>query len=130
MFPHCLNQALLSKILSRFIERVGYSIRVECERVSRKELGFVQQAVPFREEAQNRGGGIQTLKRAITAKQKPWVVPAIGIAHTPGGIVIFGKYKSGISAVGRVFVKKLVYRLQKALRLVRRDHALAPQVRL
>ena len=40
MSPQRFDQALLSKFLSGFIERVCYPVRVQYQCVSRKELAF------------------------------------------------------------------------------------------
>ena len=40
MSPQRFDQVLLSKVLSGFIERVCYPVRIECQCVSRKELAF------------------------------------------------------------------------------------------
>ena len=130
MPPQCFDQAFFSKVFSSVIERVGYSIRVERQCVAWKELEVGNQAVPFPEKSQDSRSGIEALKSIIASKENRGVVPTIHVAQAPGFIVVFGKKERGVGAVGRIFIKQLVYRPQESLRLIQSDCTLAPQVRL
>src|SRR5260370_2937177 len=130
MSPQCFDQALLSKVFSIVIERVSDHVRVECQYVSWKEQTFGNQAVPLWEQSQDSGSGIKPLKSVIAPKKKRGVVPTIHVAQAPSFIIVFGKEKRGIGAVGRVFIEQLVHRPQEPLRLIQSDCTLAPQVSL
>ena len=130
MPPQCFDQAFFSKVFSSVIERVSYSIRVERQCVAWKELKVGNQAVPIPEKSEDSRSGIEPLKGIISPKENRGIVPTIHVAQAPGFIVVFGKKERGVGAVGRIFIKQLVYRPQESLRLIQSDCTLAPQVRL
>ena len=55
---------------------------------------------------------------------------AIGIAQALGLVVVFGKEERGVGAVNRVFVKKVIHRMQQAFGMIQSDGTLAAQIRL
>jgi hypothetical protein len=57
-------------------------------------------------------------------------MPAIYVAQALHLTVILSKEEGGVGAVGGILAEKLVHGFQDAQRLIRRDRALAAQVRL
>src|SRR2546428_6256990 len=130
MSPQRFDQALFSEFLSSMVERFGYPVGVECERVARGEPAFLDRTMPFFEKPQDSAGGIEPFKSVIAPQEKSGEMPAIRIPQAPRVVVIFGKEEGGVDVVGRILVKELVHGFEKALRLIQSDRTLAAQIRL
>src|SRR6266481_9707265 len=93
-------------------------------------MAFLDRALPFLEEAQNRACGIQPFQSVIPAKQQSGEMATVGVAQALRLIVIFGEEERGIGAVGRVLIKQVVDAPQQTLWLIQSDRTLAAQIRL
>src|SRR5882762_2217417 len=130
MLSQDFGQALFAELLSADVERFAYTVGVECQSVSRKEPQFPYRAIPFLEQSEYGGCGVEPLKSVVVPEEKSRPMPAICVAQMPRVVVVFGKKEGGVSTVLRILVKKLVHRLQEAPRLSQSDGALAAQIGL
>src|SRR5215470_14614986 len=112
------------------VERLGDAIGVKRERVTGKELALANRAVPVFEKSHDGAIGIEAFESAVTAQEQGRQMATIRVAEAARGVVVFGEEESGVSAVRRVFAKKLVHGAQQAFRLVQSDRALAAEVGL
>src|SRR4051795_3240199 len=124
------NQTLFSEFFSCVIERFGYAVGVEREGVAGGEPAFANRAIPIFEEAENGAGGIEAFESVIVPEKKSAEMPTVGIAQAPEFVIVLGKEERRIGALGSVVIEEPVHGLQKLLRLIQSDGALAAQVRL
>src|SRR5271165_6509160 len=112
---------MLSVFLPRGVERLGYTVGVECECVSTGERTLPGRAVPFLEQPQHSAGGAEPFQRAISAQKQRTQMSAIYITQALRPGVILGIEQGGVGAVGRILIKQAIGQLQKTLRLIQRD---------
>ena len=103
MLHQRLNQPLLSKFFTRFIEGFGYSVGVENECVSRQKRPFLCRAIPLLKYPQNCAGGIELFNRPVVPDEEGGHMPAIDVAQSPFFFVVFGKEERGIRHCTSVF---------------------------
>ena len=102
------KQAWLPKFISRGVEGFGDAVSVEREGVTGRELALAEFAIPFFENAEDRGSGIEVLDRGVGAEKKCGKMASIGVAQKALGVVVFREEKCGEGAVCGVFAEKLV----------------------
>src|SRR5438552_17101039 len=125
--PQHTRQARFAEFLSCIIERFGYAVGVDSERVSREEPAFLYRAIPFLEESHYSACGIEPFKSVIAAEAQSGEMPTICVAQAPHSVVIFGKEERGVGTVSRILVKELVHRSQQALRLIQSGWTVAAE---
>src|SRR5262249_29167912 len=89
---------------------------------------LADRAIPLVKKPQHGACGLKPHHFAIWFHQQSWQMAAVDVAQTLRAIVILGEEERGVSVVGGIVIKKLVYRLQQLLRLVYRHGTLAPQI--
>src|SRR6266849_66042 len=83
--------ALFAELFSCIVERLGYAVSIECERISRKEQAFPDRAIPFFEESQHGARGIESFKSIVVPEEKGREVSTICVAQAPRLFIIFRK---------------------------------------
>jgi hypothetical protein len=78
------DQAALSEFFSRVVERLGRSVGVEEECVSREELAFFERAIPILKESQHSGRRLESLQSVIAPQEKGRKIPTIRIIPRMG----------------------------------------------
>ena len=73
------DQAFLTELFIRVVERFRYAIGVERNRISSTERSLAGLAVPLTEESQNGSGGIQAIHFAVAAQQQRAQVTAVRV---------------------------------------------------
>src|SRR6266446_6106378 len=116
------DEALFAELFVCGVVGFGDAIGVEGKGVACAKLAFSNLAIPFFENAQDGGSGMEAFHSAIAAEEKAGEVAR--------GVVVFGEEESGERAVGRIVAKELIHGAHKALRLVQSEDALAAQVGL
>src|SRR5229473_1766848 len=124
------DEALFAELFVCGVVGFGDAIGVEGKGVACAKLAFSNLAIPFFENAQDGGSGMEAFHSAIAAEEKAGEMAAIGVAQVARGVVVFGEEESGERAVGRIVAKELIHGAHKALRLVQSEGALAAQVGL
>jgi hypothetical protein len=125
-----IYQRALSKLLPGFVIGFGDAVCVEGQRVSRQERALADGAVPFLEEAEQRGGGVKALEGAIGAQDESRQVSAVGVAEALGIVIVFGKEERGVGAVYRVLKEQAVHGPEQELGMIQSKGALAAEVGL
>src|SRR6266849_1812551 len=87
----CFDQALFPELFSCIVERLGYAVSIECERISRKEQAFPDRAIPFFEESKQGARGIESFKSIVVPEEKGREVSTICVAQAPRLFIIFRK---------------------------------------
>src|SRR5229473_2196680 len=124
------DQALFAELFIIRVVGFGYAIGVEGEGIAWANLAFSNLAIPFFENAQNGGSGMETFHSAIAAEEKAREMAAIRVTQVACVVVIFGEEESGERTVGRIVAKELVHGAHQSLRLIESDGAQAAKVGL
>src|SRR6266699_577722 len=109
MLSQDFGQALFSELLSSTVERFAYTVGVECQSVSGKELQFPYRTIPFLEQSKYSGRRVEPLKSVVVPEEKSRPMPTICVEQTPCVVVVFGKKESGVSTVFSILVKEVIY---------------------
>src|SRR6266478_4211916 len=125
-----VEQALFAELLVGGIVGFSDAVCVEGEGVACAKLAFFYLAIPFFENAQDGGGGIEAFYSAIAAEEKAGKMAAIRVTQVACVVVIFGEEESGERTVGRILTKEPIHGAHQSLRLIESDGAQAAQVGL
>src|SRR5262249_27282645 len=96
--PQGFDQALFSELLFSLTKGFGYAVTVEYERVSWRELAFLDRAIPFLEESQNGGRGLQPFKSVIPPEDEGGEMPAIRVTQALRLVIVFGEEQRSVGA--------------------------------
>src|SRR5882724_7060163 len=121
---------MLSEFVTVPIQRFGYSIGVEHQRVSRTQPALSYRAIPLFEQPQHRACGIQPFQSVIAPQNQSAEMPAIRVTQPLSLVIVFGEKKGSVSAIDTILEKAQVDRLQESLGVIQSNSALAAQVRL
>lgn len=120
-----INQAVFAELVAGFVESFGDAVGVEGEGLAGAEGALADFAVPFFENAEDRGGGVEAIDRIVTAKDEGRQMAAIDVAEAAGRDVVIGEEEGSEGAVGSVLREELIDGAKETLGLVERDSALA-----
>jgi len=70
MAAQSFDEALFSKFFPCFAERFGDAVSVESKGIAGKELALRNRAIPLLENAENGGGGVETIEGVVAAEEK------------------------------------------------------------
>ena len=124
------DQAGFAEFVAGFVEGFGDAVGVEGESVAGVEGALADFAIPFFENAEDGGGGVEAVDRIVAAEDECGRMAAIDVAEAAGRDVVIGEEERGEGAVGRVLGEELIDGAQEALGLVERDGALAAEIGL
>jgi len=124
------DQAVFAEFVAGFVEGFGDAVGVEGEGVARMKRSFSDFAIPFFKDTEDGGGGVEAVDRIVTAENKCGRMAAIDVAQAAGRNVVIGEEEGGESTVRRVLGEELINGAEEALRLVKRDGALAAEIGL
>jgi hypothetical protein len=113
-----LHEALFSEFFSYVVERFGYAVGIEREGVAGGEPAFADRTIPVVKKAQNGTSGMEAFQSVIVPEKKSAEMPAVGVAQAPDFVIVLGKEKRGVGAVGRIVIKEPVHGPQELLRLI------------
>ncbi len=125
-----IDQPGFAEFVAGFVEGFGNAVGVERESVAGAESALADFAVPFFENAEDGGRGVQTVEGVVLADDERGGMSAIDVADKAARDVVIGEEERGESAVGRVLGKELIDCAQEALRLIERNSALAAEIGL
>src|ERR1019366_564260 len=63
--PQRVDQARLSKFLVCLVERLGYSIGIDCQDIPSAEGSFLYETIPIAEQAQHSGRGFEAVQSVV-----------------------------------------------------------------
>src|SRR5271155_6013450 len=81
--------------------------------------------MPFFEETEHGGGGVEPADLAVFSEDDAGEVAAVGVAEAAGGVVVVGEEDGGVGGVGGVLEEKAVDGLEEEFRLVAGEGELA-----
>jgi len=125
-----VDQARFAEFFEVFVEGFGDAVGVEGEGVAWMDGALTDFAVPFLENAEDGGRGVEAVDGIVAAVDECGQVAAIDVAELAGGDVEFCEEEGGEGAVGGVLGKELIDGLEDALGLIEADGALAADVGL
>ena len=77
MLSQGFGQALFAEFRSSLVECLAYTVSVERQSVSGKELQFPYRAIPFLEQSEYGGCRVEPLKSVVVPEEKSRPMPAI-----------------------------------------------------
>lgn len=125
-----VDQAGFAEFVAGFVEGFGDAVGVEGESVPGAEGALADFAIPFFENAEDGGGGVEAIDRIVAAENECGQMAAVNVADKATRDVVIGEEERGEGAVGRVLGKELIDGAQEALRLIERNSALAAEIGL
>ena len=124
------DQARFAVFVAGFVEGFGDAVGVEDQGVAGVDSAFAQFAIPFFENAEDGGGGVEAVDGIVAAKDERGRMAAIDVAETAGGGVVIGQEERGEGTVRSVLREELVDDTKNIFQAVLRDGALAAEVGL
>ena len=125
-----IDQAVFAELVVGIVKGFGDPVSIEGERVAGAEGALADFAVPFLEDPEDRGGGVQAVDRIVMAEDECGWMAAINVAEAAGACLVIGEEEGGEGAIGSVLREELIDGLEETLRLVKTDRALASEIRL
>ena len=125
-----VDEAGFAEFVAIFVEGFGDAVGVKGESLAGAEGALADFTIPFFENAEDSGGGIEAVDGIVLAEDECGQMAAIDVAKAAGGDVVVGEEKSGKGAVGSVLGEELIDGLEEALGVVKRDGALAAEIGL
>lgn len=125
-----IDQAVFAELVAGFVKGFGDAVGVESEHLAGAEGALADFAVPFFENAEDGGGGVEAIDRIVTAKDERRQMAAIDVAEAARRDAVIREEERGEGAVGSVLGEELIDGAEEALGLVERDSALAAEIGL
>ena len=125
-----IDQAVFTELVAGFVESFGDAVGVESEGLAGAERALADFTIPFFENAEDRGGGVETVDRIVAAEDERRQMAAVDVAEAAGRDVVIREEERGEGAVGSVLGEELVDGGEEALGVVERDSALAAEIGL
>src|SRR5713226_8094298 len=122
------DEALFAELFVCGVVGFGDAIGVEGEGIAWAKLALSNLAIPFFENAQDGGGGIEAFHIAIAAEEKAGEMAAIRVTQVACVVVIFGEEESGERTVGRILAKEPIHGTHQSVGVIERDGGKAAQV--
>src|SRR5260370_7495007 len=89
-----MEEAWLTEFLAIVVEGFGDAVGVEGEEVTGRELAFADFAIPFFENAEDGGGGVEARHGVVAAQKNRGRMAAVHESQEAGGILPFSSKKS------------------------------------
>lgn len=124
------DQAGFAEFVAVLVESFGDAIGVESKRVPGADGTFAGFALPFFENAEHGGRGIEAVDGIVAAQNECGQMAAIDVAEMAARDVVIGVKESGKRAIRSVLAEKVIDGLKQTLWLIQRDRALVADIGL